>query len=212
MISESIKTLLGEDLATRVEEVVKGKGKEGKDVDLVVGNDGTFVPADKHEGEKQRAISAENALKAAAEAIKALGGTGDPAKLGEDVVKAQGTIDTLKADHKTEIQKIQKRTALRMALADKTHDPDDIISKLDMEKIEVSADGGLKTDLEPLLAPMRESKPYLFKEKKEQETPALSGAQPAPTGREPATGKTTDKMTYEELCAHLEAHPDAKLE
>lgn len=52
MITESIKTLLGADLTRQVEEALKGKGKDGKDVDLVVGNDGSFVPADKFDGEK----------------------------------------------------------------------------------------------------------------------------------------------------------------
>ena len=42
----------------------------GKDVDLVVGNDGTFVPADKYNGANSGKTSAENALKAAAEALK----------------------------------------------------------------------------------------------------------------------------------------------
>ena len=44
MIIEGIRNLLGEDLAKQVETALKGKGKDGKDVDLVVGNDGTFRP------------------------------------------------------------------------------------------------------------------------------------------------------------------------
>lgn len=103
MIFESIKTLLGDELAAQVETALKGKGKDGKDVDLVVGNDGTFVPADKYEGEKRRATSAENALKKAAEAVKDLGGSGDPTKLEEDAGKAKTTIETLKIEHKKEI-------------------------------------------------------------------------------------------------------------
>ena len=47
MIIEGIRNLLGEDLAKQVEAALKGKGKDGKDVDLVIGNDGTFVPAEK---------------------------------------------------------------------------------------------------------------------------------------------------------------------
>ena len=50
MITESVKTILGADLSNQVEAALKGKGKDGKDVDLVVGNDGTFVPADKYNG------------------------------------------------------------------------------------------------------------------------------------------------------------------
>lgn len=210
MISESIKTLLGEDLAKQVEEAVKGKGKEGKDVDLVVGNDGTFVPAEKHEGEKQRAASAENALRAAAEAVKALGGTGDPAKLGEDAAKAKEVIDALKGEHKTEMDKIKKNTALRMALADKAHDPDDIISRLDLESIQVGEGGELKTDLEPLLEPIRGSKPYLFLEEEPSQAPPLKGAKPAaPAGGEPPKEYTTEelgKLPMEEYRAYREKH------
>ena len=74
MITESVKTILGADLSNQVEAALKGKGKDGKDVDLVVGNDGTFVPADKYNGANSGKTSAENALKAAAEALKAIGG------------------------------------------------------------------------------------------------------------------------------------------
>ena len=65
MIIEGIRNLLGEDLAKQVEAALKGKGKDGKDVDLVIGNDGTFVPAEKYNGATSGKASAENALKAA---------------------------------------------------------------------------------------------------------------------------------------------------
>lgn len=181
MITESVKTLLGEDLASQVETALKGKGKDGKDVDLVVGNDGTFVPAEKFNGANSGKTSAENALKAAAEALKAIGGSGDPAKIADDVKAAQTTIDTLRTDHQKEIARIQKNTALRMALTDKVHDPADIVSLLDLDKIEVDEAGALKTDLDGLLKPYRESKPYLFKSQ-EPAKPDIKGAKPAEPG------------------------------
>lgn len=182
MITESIKTILGEDLANQVEMALKGKGKDGKDVDLVVGNDGTFVPAEKFNGATSGKTSAENALKAAAEALKAIGGSGDPAKIADDVKTAQDTIDTLRTTHQKEIAKIQKNTALRMALADKAHDPADIISLLDLDKIEVDDTGALKTDLDGLLKPYQESKPYLFKSQEPAKNPDIKGAKPADPG------------------------------
>lgn len=180
MITESVKTILGEDLANQVETALKGKGKDGKDVDLVVGNDGSFVPAEKYNGANSGKSSAENALKAAAEALKAIGGSGDPAKIADDVKTAQTTIDTLRTTHQKEIAKIQKNTALRMALADKAHDPADIISLLDLDKIEVDDAGALKTDLDGLLKPFQESKPYLFKS--QESKPEIKGAKPADPG------------------------------
>ena len=190
MITESVKTILGEDLSNQVEAALNGKGKDGKDVDLVVGNDGTFVPAEKYNGANSGKNSAENALKAAAEALKVIGGSGDPAKIADDVKTAQATIETLRTDHQKEIARIQKNTALRMALADKAHDPADIIGLLDMDKIEVGDDGNLKTDLEGLLKPIKESKAYLFKEDPAK-TPPVHGVTPADPGPKtpPAAGK-----------------------
>lgn len=186
MIIESVKTILGEELSAQVETALKGKGKDGKDLDLVVGNDGSYVPADKYDGEKRRAASAETALKSAAEAVKALGGSGDPAKLAEDVAAAKGTIETLKTDHRKELARIQKDTAVRMALTGRVHDPADVLGLLDLEKIQIGEDGGLKTDLEGLLKPIQEAKPYLFKPDQEPAQPSLKGAQPAPpTGESP---------------------------
>lgn len=190
MIIEGIRNLLGEDLAKQVEAALKGKGKDGKDVDLVIGNDGTFVPAEKYNGANSGKASAENALKAAAEALKAVGGSGDPAKIADDVKVAKEKFDTLQRTHAAELAKISKRSALQMALNGKVYDPSDIIGLLDMDKIEVSDDGSLKTDLEGLLKPIKESKAYLFKEDPAK-TPPVHGATPADPGPKtlPAAGK-----------------------
>ena len=187
MITESVKTILGADLSNQVEAALKGKGKDGKDVDLVVGNDGTFVPADKYNGANSGKTSAENALKAAAEALKAIGGSGDPAKIADDVKTAQTTLETLRTNHQKEITKIQKNTALRMALANQAHDPADIISLLEELVSEVDAAGTLKTDLDGLLKPLKESKAYLFKSQ-DPANPDIKGAKPADPGtrQEPA--------------------------
>lgn len=183
MIHESIKKLLGEDLTKQVEEALKGKGKDGKDVDLVIGNDGSYVPADKYEALKSQSASAEKALKAAADALKTIGGSGDPAKIADDVKAAQDTIKNLQDNHAAEIKKIQKNTALRLALSGQAHDPADIISLLDLEKIEVDEAGNLKSDLESLIKPIKETKPYLFKA--QDQAPEIKGAKPANPGAQP---------------------------
>ena len=95
MITEGIRTALGEELANQVEEALKGKGKDGKDLDLVVGNDGSYVPVDKFNTATSGKSTAEAALKAAAEALKEIGGTGDPAKIADDVLAAQQKMTNL---------------------------------------------------------------------------------------------------------------------
>lgn len=192
MIIEGIKTLLGDELSAQVEAALKGKGKDGKDVDLVIGNDGSFVPADKYNGANSGKTSAENALKAAAEALKAIGGTGDPAKIADDVKNAQTTITNLQATHDAEIKKISKNAALRMALNGKVHDPSDIIGLLDLDKIDVDDTGSLKTDLEGLLKPIKETKAYLFKEESKPGAPDIKGAKPAEPGAPGAPAAKVD--------------------
>lgn len=192
MIIEGIKSLLGDELSAQVEAALKGKGKDGKDVDLVIGNDGSFVPADKYNGANSGKTSAENALKAAAEALKTIGGTGDPAKIADDVKNAQTTIANLQATHDAEIKKIRKNTALRMALNGKVHDPSDIIGLLDLDKIDVDDTGSLKTDLEGLLKPIKETKAYLFKEESKPGAPDIKGAKPAEPGAPGAPAAKVD--------------------
>ncbi len=190
MIIEGIKNVLGEELTSQVETALKGKGKDGKDIDLVIGNDGSFVPAEKYNGANSGKTSAENALKAAAEALKAIGGSGDPAKIAEDVKTAQTTIENLRTEHQKEITRIQKNTALKMALADQVYDPTDIIPHLDLDKIEVDGAGALKTDLDGILKPYRETKAYLFKAKETEKAPDIKGAKPADAGaRQEAAAK-----------------------
>ena len=192
MIIEGIKSLLGDELSAQVEAALKGKGKDGKDVDLVIGNDGSFVPADKYNGANSGKTSAENALKAAAEALKAIGGTGDPAKIADDVKNAQTTIANLQATHDAEIKKISKNAALRMALNGKVHDPSDIIGLLDLDKIDVDDTGSLKTDLEGLLKPIKETKAYLFKEESKPGAPDIKGAKPDEPGAPGAPAAKVD--------------------
>lgn len=67
---EKIKELLGEELAGQVEAALKGKGKDGRDIELVIGNDGSYVPTEKVETERQARTSAETALKNAAAASR----------------------------------------------------------------------------------------------------------------------------------------------
>ncbi|MBD8499957.1 phage scaffolding protein [Paenibacillus arenosi] len=162
MIVESIKMFLGEELALQVETALQGKGKEGKDVDLVVGNDGSYVPAEKFDAVTKGKASAEAALKAAAEALRAIGGSGDPSKIATDVIVAQGKLDELARNYQSELASIQRTAAIRMALAGKVHDTEDLINLIDMDKIELDEAGNVKQDLEEIIAPIRVAKPYLF--------------------------------------------------
>lgn len=172
-----LRELLGDELWAQVSEKLKGQGPNGKDVELVVGNDGSYVPASKYEDLKGQFAQAEDTLKSVSTTMKELGGTGDPAKLQEDIQAAQNKVKQTHKDYEANLTKIKKVSAVKRSLIGKVHDPNDVMGFIDVDGIELDSNDDLKTDIEKQLAPYRESKPYLFKEQKEQHS--LKGAVPA---------------------------------
>ena len=209
---EKIKELLGEELAGQVEAALKGKGKGGRDIDLVIGNDGSYVPAEKLETERQARTSAETALKNAAAALKGVGGSGDPAKIADDVAAAQQKLTDLESGYKKELAGIKRTAAVKLGLAGKVHDPEDIIKLLEMDKIELDDAGNLKAPIDELVKSIKEQKPYLFVEDKPTGTggtPTIKGTKPADPGNGGKGNPDFSKMSYSEFAAYVEAHPDA---
>ena len=209
---EKIKELLGEELAGQVEAALKGKGKDGRDIDLVIGNDGSYVPAEKVETERQARTSAETALKNAAAALKGVGGSGDPAKIADDVAAAQQKLTDLESGYKKELAGIKRTAAVKLGLAGKVHDPEDIIKLLEMDKIELDDAGNLKAPIDELVKSIKEQKPYLFVEDKPTGTggtPTIKGTKPADPGNGGKGNPDFSKMSYSEFAAYVEAHPDA---
>ena len=211
-MQDKIKELLGEELAGQVETALRGKGKEGRDVELVIGNDGSFVPAEKVNAERQARMTAEAALKDAAAALKGVGGSGDPAKIAEDVQAAQQRLTQLESNYKKELDSIRRISALKLGLAGKVHDPQDILQLMELDKIELDDAGNLKTPIDDLIKPIRESKPYLFVEDKPaglDTPPAVGGVKPADPGAGGKVPPDLSNMSYSEFAAYVEAHPDA---
>lgn len=209
---EKIKELLGEELTGQVEAALKGKGKDGRDIDLVIGNDGSFVPAEKMETERQARTSAETALKNAAAALKGVGGSGDPAKIADDVAAAQQKLTDLESGYKKELAGIKRTAAVKLGLAGKVHDPEDIIELLEMDKIELDDAGNLKAPIDEVVKSIKEQKPYLFVEDKPTGTggtPTIKGTKPADPGNGGKGNPDFSKMSYSEFAAYVEAHPDA---
>lgn len=209
---EKIKELLGEELTGQVEAALKGKGKDSRDIDLVIGNDGSYVPAEKLETERQARTSAETALKNAAAALKGVGGSGDPAKIADDVAAAQQKLTDLESGYKKELAGIKRTAAVKLGLAGKVHDPEDIIPLLEMDKIELDDAGNLKAPIDELVKSIKEQKPYLFVEDKPTGTggtPTIKGTKPADPGNGGKGNPDFSKMSYSEFAAYVEAHPDA---
>lgn len=87
----------------------------------------------------------------------------DATALSAEIERLKGEAVTTSAAHQSEIAKLQKTAALRMAFSDRLHDPEDAIRLLDLSKVELSEDGTLKSTPEELLSPYKESKAHWFK-------------------------------------------------
>ena len=86
-MNEKIKAILGEELATQVTE------KLG-DIELAILNDGSVVPADKHDNMKAELKATQEQLNGANEALKGVEGS-------------EGTIEELKAQMKAKSEEFE---------------------------------------------------------------------------------------------------------
>lgn len=180
MIPQQVSALLDAQTIERLECALKGKGKEGRDYQLVCGNDGSFVPAEKYESEKKRAGAAENALKALAQTLKTLGGTGEVGSLQQDAMQLCERVQGMEQAYTLQLQGVQKICALRAALQGVVHDPQDVLPLLEQAQIEVDERGRVGDELTQELEKIRRKKPYLFL----AEEKTLTGACPAPVSDE----------------------------
>lgn len=134
--------------------------------------------------------------------------SGDNAEL-----KAQ--LETLQAENKAAKQKYEQDrknlkldTAIQLAIGETAQDIDLVAGLVDKSKLILSEDGKV-TGIEEQLKTLKETKSFLFKQETKQ--PQIKGSTPISGTGTPATKKTSE-MTYSELCAYLEANPEASIE
>lgn len=204
MIHETIKTLLGEDLTKSVEEALKGKGKDGKDVDLVVGNDGSHVPATKYEQLRTEKAASDKLATDVQAQLAALKAT-DPDKLKTDLAAAQAEAENLKTKHAEELAKLRMDAALDSAIYDaKGRNSVSIKAHINTEALKLKDDKTIEgLDLEPI----KKAYPYLFEiETTRDEGQGASGG----SGSSPA-GVVTQETFLQNInnVAWMQANMDA---
>lgn len=129
------------------------------------------------EAKAEELKAANDTIKQMQEAAKAFEGV-DINGLKQQLTDAQSKYDS-------DINAMKRDFALKLALNGKAHDPADVIRLLDSDKVELNENGELKGSIDELIKPIKESKPYLFKENK---AGGVKGAKPAavePTQQEP---------------------------
>jgi len=194
MIHESIKKLLGDDLAKQVEEALKGKGKDGKDMDIVIGNDGSYVPADKHDPLKASLDASQQLVKDIAETVKNYGGSGDPASVKTDI---QNAIKKLQDDADNKVAGIKFDAALERAIGglEGVRSAKAVRALIDGQKDKLKLDGdGNLVGFKEIAEQLRKDEPGLFVDPEEtkttETTTTLTGAKPAQKTQTPEQADT----------------------
>lgn len=122
------------------------------------------------EAKAEELKAANDTIKQMQEAAKAFEGV-DINGLKQQLTDAQTKYDT-------DVNAMKRDFALKLALNGKVHDPADVIRLLDSDKVELNESGELKSSIDELIKPIKESKPYLFVEEKPA-TSTISGVKPA---------------------------------
>lgn len=190
-------------------EMLKELGLTDEQIDKIMTENGNDI--EKHKAAAETSKAELDGLKTQlAERDKQLkelqANTGDNAALKEQLEALQQANKEQKAAFEQQMQELRFQAALQTELlkADVV-DADLVGVKLDKTKIKLNDDGtvsGLAEQLEGL----KKDYSFLFKQ---QETPAIKGAEPA--NKTKPVDKPVEQMTYSEMMAYMAANPDAKI-
>lgn len=136
--------------------------------------------------------------------------TGDVEGLKTKIEELQTANKTTKTEYEAKIKQIQIDNAVESALvAAKAKNNKAVRALLNLEKAEIDDNGvkGLADQIKKLQE--TEDTKFLF-DAADQQT--FKGANPpGESSQKPPANKTPDQMTYSEMCAYMEANPDAKI-
>ncbi len=175
-----LKELLGEELFNKVTETLKGKGKEGKDLSLLV-NDGNFIPKEKFNEVNEAKKQLEADIKTRDEQLKDLG---EKAKGNEDLTKQINALTEAntkaKSDYEQKLKDITINSAIeKVLLKESAKFPDLLINKFDKSKLVI--DGDNVVGLDEQVTGLKTTYKDLFGETK------IVGGQPNNSGGKPDT-------------------------
>lgn len=141
---------------------------------------------------------------------------GDNEALTKQIADLQAENATAKETHETEMTRLKVDFAVEKALAGaNAKNVKAVKALLDLEDAKLDKEGnvkGLQEQIDKLTA--ADDTKFLFEvPEQNQGQQKFKGFQPGtPAEQKPGVGVDTSKMNYDELCAYLEANPDATLE
>lgn len=157
---EKLTEILGEELSAQVEAKLKENS-----IELGITNDGSLVPADKHDSMKAEHKATVDQLEALQGQIKELeGSTGTVEELKEKLKAQADEFEQFKADTVKREVTLTKTQAIQKALADAgaiKSSIDLLATTFDLEKIQLDKKGNI-VDLEDVINPVKEARKELF--------------------------------------------------
>lgn len=187
-------------------------GLEKDAIDKIMAENGSDVNAAKadYEATKQQLESANAQIQERDKQLETLRkSSGDNETLQKQITDLQAENKAAKEKYEADMKELKLTTAIKLAVGDSAHDADLVAGLFDRGKLVLNEDGTI-TGLEEQVKTIKKEKAFLFKE--EKPGTVIKGGKPAEGAGSPPADKKPSEMTYEELCAYMEANPGAALE
>lgn len=158
--------------------------------------DGNYIPKATFEAERQKVKDANAIIAERDKQITELGSfKGTAEELQKKVEELTTANNTAKAEYEAKLTKMAQENSLKLAIADKVHNVEDILPKLDVTKITFK-DGAVVAGLVEQMEALKKSNPYYFKEDNAGKN--LPGGW-TPFGRKPEEGDSSSGSAEEEF-------------
>lgn len=182
---------------------------------VMEGLNGSFVTKARFNEVNTELTAAKNTIKERDTQLETLKkASGDTKALQDQITQLQADNKKKDADHAAELKNLKISNAVELALTGAKAKNNTAVKALLVDfigKAELAEDGtvkGLSDEIKKLVD--GQDTAFLFDTKAPDKK--FKGAKPGEKSDTPPAGDDPSKMTYDELCQYLEAHPDAKLD
>lgn len=182
---------------------------------VMEGLNGSFVTKARFNEVNTELTAAKNTIKERDTQLETLKkASGDTKALQDQITQLQADNKKKDADHAAELKNLKISNAVELALTGAKAKNNTAVKALLADfigKAELAEDGtvkGLGDEIKKLVD--GQDTAFLFDTKAPDKK--FKGAKPGEKSDTPPAGDDPSKMTYDELCQYLEAHPDAKLD
>lgn len=187
-------------------------GLEKDAIDKIMAENGNDVNAAKadYETMKQQLDTVNTQIQERDKQLESLkNASGDNEALQKQIEALQEENKIAKEKYETDKKDLKLTMAIKLAIGNSAHDAELVAGLFDRGKLVLNEDGTV-SGLEEQVKIIKKEKAFLFNE--EKPGTIIKGGKPAEGAGVPPAGKKPAEMTYEELCAYMEANPGEALE